>query len=200
MLASKTRLRLFKLFALFVLLLLCGVCIFFFWTTSVASNVDRYVYDLPFKKGTGHKVVQGYGGLFSHMHMAAIDFDMPVGTEVYAAREGVVFAYKDDSDEGGILPGYKKKANYLIIKHDDGSFGCYWHLKKNGVVVKSGRVKKGELIALSGATGLVLKPHLHFSVKQILNYDMNSFVKTRFKTTAGNVFLKNWKEYKSPLN
>lgn len=195
-----TKLRLFKLSGILVLLLLCAFCVFLLWTTSVTSNVDTYIYDLPFNKGISHRVVQGYGGLFSHYHIAAIDFDMPVGTEVYAARGGVVFAYKDASSEGGIFPGYKAKANYLIIKHDDGTFGCYWHLKKNGVLIKSGYVKKGQLIALSGATGLVMKPHLHFSVKRILNYDINSFVKTRFRTTAGNVFLKNWTAYKSPAD
>ena len=69
---------------------------------------SSYIYDLPFEKGTKHKIVQGYGGLFSHKNIAALDFDMPVGTPVCAAREGVIYAYKDDSDEGGIFPGYEK--------------------------------------------------------------------------------------------
>ena len=83
-----------------------------------------------------YRVVQGYGGLFSHSYIAAIDFEMPIGTAVCAAREGVIFSYKDDSDEGGVFSKYKNKANYIIIKHNDGSFGCYWHLKRNGVLVK----------------------------------------------------------------
>lgn len=191
--------RVFKFLAVAILLLTGGLYIFFSWTTSVTTNIDDYVYDLPFKKGTIHRVAQGYGGLFSHTHIAAIDFDMPIGTEIFAAREGVVFAYKDDGDEGGISPKYKKKANYLIIKHNDGSFGCYWHLKQNGVITKSGYVEKGQLIGLSGATGFVLRPHLHFSVKRILNYNINSFIRTKFKTTEGNLLLENWKEYKNPI-
>ena len=196
MIKSLIKSRILKFLAVAILLLTGGLYIFFSWTTSVTTNIDDY--DLPFKKGTIHRVAQGYGGLFSHTHIAAIDFDMPVGTEIFAAREGAVFAYKDGGDEGGISPKYKKKANYLIIKHNDGSFGCYWHLKKNGVITKSGYVKKGQLIGLSGATGFVLRPHLHFSVKRILNYNINSFIRTKFKTTEGNLLLENLKEYKNP--
>ncbi len=180
------------------LLLFIGFIFFFTWTTTVTTNLDSYVYDLPYKKGTEHRIVQGYGGLFSHDHIAAIDFAMPVGTEVFAARPGYVYAYKDDSSVGGPFPKYKGQANYLIIKHEDGSFGCYWHLKKKGVFARSGYVRKGALIGSSGATGFIFKPHLHFSVKRILNYDMNSFVRTRFKTSEGNKLLQVWRVYQRP--
>jgi murein DD-endopeptidase MepM/ murein hydrolase activator NlpD len=123
---------------------------------------------------------------------------MPIGTPIYAAREGIIFSYKDDSDEGGPFSKYKNKANYIIIKHDDGSFGCYWHLKKNGVLVKSGRVAVGQQIGFSGATGQVLRPHLHFSVKRKLNYEMNSFIKTKFKTSVGITLLENGESYERP--
>ena len=123
---------------------------------------------------------------------------MPVGTAVYAARGGTVYSYRDNSNEGGIGEAYKNKANYLIIRHDDGSFGCYWHLSANGVLVKTGRVEGGQQIAISGATGLVIRPHLHFSVKSKLTYDMNSFVQTLFKTTDGVMIVGNGKSYCRP--
>ncbi len=197
---SHSKTKWVKKLGIVFLFILVGLIIFFSWTTSVSTNTDDYIYELPYKKGETYRVVQGYGGLFSHTHIAAIDFDMPLGTKVFAARSGTVFAYKDDSNEGGVSSKYKRKANYLIIKHEDGSLGCYWHLQKNGALIKSGRVQKGQLIALSGATGFILRPHLHFSVKKILNYDMNSFVKTKFRTTQGNIFLKNWRSYENPLN
>jgi murein DD-endopeptidase MepM/ murein hydrolase activator NlpD len=183
-----------------VLLLLCivGIAIVLYVPTAVTKNTDSYIYNLPFKVGTRHKVVQGYGGLFSHKKTAAIDFEMPVGTPVMAAREGVVYAYKDSYDEGGPFSKYKGKANFIMIQHPDGSFGCYWHLQKDGVLVKAGKVKKGQQIGLSGATGFVLRPHLHFSVKRKLNYQMDSFVKTIFQTTDGNVLLKNRNSYTRP--
>ncbi len=190
----------FKILCVVVLIIFFSIIILFSWTTKVTENLDAYIYALPFKKGTRHRVVQGYGGIFSHTHIAAIDFEMPIGTEVFAARDGIIYSYKNDSNEGGVLPKYKRKANYLIIKHNDGSFGCYWHLKKDGVLVKSGYVKKGQLIALSGSTGFVLRPHLHFSVKRVLNYNMNSFLKTQFQTASGSILLKNWKIYENSEN
>lgn len=184
---------------LIIIVVLCaGLFIFLRLKTSVTANLDTYEYNLPFEKGSKYKVIQGYGGLFSHQHIAAIDFDMPVGTPVCAAREGVIFAYKDDSDAGGPFARYKRKANFIMIKHDDGSFGCYWHLQKDGILIKEGRVKKGQLIGYSGKTGFVYRGHLHFSVKRILNYDEDSYIRTKFKTTAGVVILERGKTYERP--
>ena len=72
------------------------------------------------------------------------------------------------------------------------------YVKKNGVLIKSGSVSAGQQIAISGATGQVFNPHLHFSVKRILNYQMNSFVKTKFKTSKGIMLLENRESYERP--
>lgn len=183
-----------------ILLIIAFLFVFSILSSSVTKNLDNYVYDLPFEKGQKHRIVQGYGGLFSHNHIAALDFAMPEGTPVCAAREGIIYAFKDDSDEGGPFPEYKNKANFIIIKHNDGSFGCYWHLKKNGVVVKNGSVPKGQLIGYSGSTGFILRAHLHFSVKRKLNYEKDSFVRTKFKTINGMQLLNNGGLYERPLN
>jgi murein DD-endopeptidase MepM/ murein hydrolase activator NlpD len=190
--------RIIKTILFVAFILTVGLVFLFSYSTSVTKNTDNYEYQLPFAKGDRHRVVQGYGGLFSHSHIAALDFEMPIGTPIYAAREGIIFSYKDDSDEGGPFSEYKSKANYIIIKHDDGSFGCYWHLKKKGVLIKSGRVTVGQQIGFSGATGLVLRPHLHFSLKRKLNYEMNSFVKAKFKTSVGITLLENGESYERP--
>jgi murein DD-endopeptidase MepM/ murein hydrolase activator NlpD len=176
------------------------VLVFSFYSTSVTTNIDSYLYNLPFEKGTKHRVVQGYGGLFSHRNIAAIDFGMPVGTAVYAAREGAVYSYKDNSDEGGPFSKYKNKANYIIIKHNDESFGCYWHLKKDGIVTKKGYIARGQLIGYSGATGFTLRPHLHFSVKRKLNYEKESFVQTKFMTTNGIQILQSRASYERAID
>ena len=175
------------------------VVVYFSLSSKVTKNLDTYIYDLPFKPGIGYKVVQGYGGLFSHKNIAALDFSMPEGTPIYAARSGVIYAFKDDSNEGGPFSKYSKKANYIRVKHSDGSIGCYWHLQKNGVVAKKGAVRKGQLIGYSGRTGFVLRPHLHFSVKLKLNYEMDSFVRTKFRTTKGVVLLKKGERYFRPV-
>jgi murein DD-endopeptidase MepM/ murein hydrolase activator NlpD len=189
-----------KRLVVFILLILLGTYIFSKLTSPFTKNIDNYIYSLPFEKGAKHKVVQGYGGLFSHKNTAALDFEMPEGTGVYAAREGTILNYKDDSDEGGSFSKYKNKANYIIVKHTDGSFGCYWHLKKDDVVVKKGSITKGQLIGYSGATGFTLRPHLHFSVKRKLNYEMDSFVQTKFETTQGILILQNGGCYERSSN
>ncbi len=187
-----------KAVILILVLLLIAVYIYFASGTSVTSNLDSYIYELPFKEGTAHKVVQGYGGRFSHKNIAALDFAMPEGTPVHAARAGEIYRYKENSNEGGPFPKYGKKSNYIMITHKDGSIGCYWHLQKNGVVVKSGKVLKGQLIGYSGSTGFVLRPHLHFSVKRKLNYDPDSFVRTKFRTTKGIRLLDRGDTYERP--
>jgi murein DD-endopeptidase MepM/ murein hydrolase activator NlpD len=184
------------LFVLFILI--AAVLIFWFAASKVTNNLDPYVYDLPYKKGVSYKVVQGYGGLFSHYKTAAIDFSMPVGTPIYAAREGEVYSYKDNGMKGGPSRKYKNEANYVMIKQPDGSYGCYWHLQYKGVVIKKGFVKKGDLIGYSGETGYVLRPHLHFSVKGVLNYRKDSYVRTKFHTTKGDILLKRGNSYEKP--
>lgn len=195
-------LKVFKVFIIAIAIAILAIVFVFllYYSTSVTKNIDNYTYALPFKKGTRHKVIQGYGGVFTHRFIAALDFEMPVGTPVYAARGGIIYSYKDDSNEGGLLPKYKNKANFIIIKHNDGTFGCYWHLKKDGVLVKNGQVSEGQLIGFSGATGQVFSPHLHFSVKRLLNYDTDAFLKTKFKTSKGVMILSRGESYECPLN
>lgn len=62
--------------------------------------------------------------------------------------------------------------NYLVIAHSDGTFGVYWHMKKNGIqVAVGGTVARGDNIALSGNTGNSSTPHLHFDVRT--GWDLN---------------------------
>lgn len=51
--------------------------------------------------------------------------------------------------------------NSVVIDHGEGIFSMYYHCSV--LKVKAGdRVKKGDLIALSGDSGRVSGPHLHF--------------------------------------
>lgn len=183
---------------IFILLVLCiGLVIYLLPGSAVTKNTDSYVYELPYKAGTSHKIVQGYGGWFSHSEKAALDFSMPEGTAVHAARGGVIYSYKEDSDEGGLF-SKNEQANYIIIQHDDGSFGCYWHLQKGGVTIKTGAVTKGQHIGYSGSTGFSLRPHLHFAVKRKLSYAKDAFVRTKFRTDKGIVLLERGNRYERP--
>ena len=72
---------------------------------------------------------------------------------------------------------YKKDMNEIEIKHSDGTYASYSHLKYKGAFVRKGaRVKRGQLIGLSGNTGWSSKPHLDFCVfkKNIKGYKIKT--------------------------
>ncbi len=124
-----------------------------------------YAYALPYKRNTSHVMIQGFNGEFSHKGKYAIDWEMPEGTAICAARGGVVIAVTEKYNVGGQYEELTKKANYIEILHNDGSIGRYAHLKKNGARVSVGqRVKRGQVIGWSGNTGYSGGPHLHFEV------------------------------------
>jgi murein DD-endopeptidase MepM/ murein hydrolase activator NlpD len=129
-------------------------------------------YRLPFEGK--RKVIQGPFGSFSHYEGSqdeeAIDWAMPEGTRVLAARGGVVVALRDDVTEGGPDISYKPNCNYVALMHDDGTFSQYVHLQRGGVLVKVGdRVSAGDVLGLSGNTGWTTQPHLHFEVFHALD-------------------------------
>lgn len=148
------------------------------------------VYELPFLKGQRFPVTQTS---FAETHTRvdgttyAVDFGMPVGTTVCAARDGIVIALREDSDCGGEqLPEYKNSANYLIVKHSDGTYGEYDHIKKDGVLVQLGdNVRAGQKIALSGNTGYSSGPHLHFNVYYVDDKYQKQSVPIAFATDGG---------------
>ncbi len=147
-----------------------------------------YQYDLPFRKGQSFNVYQGYNGNFSHQNENSIDFSMPEGTEIAAAREGVVVDFVSHNNKGCPTRNCIDQANYITILHPDGTFAQYYHLKQNGIKVNKGdQVKKGDVIGLSGNTGWSKGPHLHF-VCYLPRVEENKYretVKTLFRTGNG---------------
>ncbi|WP_330746887.1 M23 family metallopeptidase [Chryseobacterium sp. CP-77] len=154
------------------------------------KNYDKdYHYDLPFKKGKSFNIYQGYNGTFSHQNENSLDFTMPEGTEVIAAREGLVTDLVSTSDIGCPTRSCVDKANYITVLHPDGTFAQYYHLKQNGVKVHIGdQVKKGDVIGLSGNTGWSKGPHLHFVcyLPRVENDKYRETIKTLFRTGDGN--------------
>jgi murein DD-endopeptidase MepM/ murein hydrolase activator NlpD len=154
---------------------------------STAVPDGSYIYSLPYAPGTACRVTQGYHGRFSHTGADeyAIDWQMAVGTPVYAARGGVVVGAKGDSDVGGPDRKYESSANYILIQHADGTIGIYAHLMKDGTRVKLGaKVEAGQWIGLSGDTGFTSGPHLHFSVFMAKNGRERLSVPVKFKTST----------------
>jgi murein DD-endopeptidase MepM/ murein hydrolase activator NlpD len=91
------------------------------------------------------------------------DIAAPCGSEVYASQSGVVVESSD-----GWNGGY---GNYIIIRHENGSYSLYGHLSLR-VVEIGDEVEKGELIGYVGNTGYTLGPtgcHLHFEIRGAAN-------------------------------
>ena len=137
------------------------------WGNLTAKHDETYVYSLPFAPGEAYAVSQGFHGAYSHTggDAFAIDFKMNEGTHVHAARGGVVVGSRDDSSSGGPNKKFEWDANYVLIQHDDGTYGHYVHLQKGANRVKVGDlVQPGDWIGCSGNTGHTTGPHLHFAV------------------------------------
>jgi murein DD-endopeptidase MepM/ murein hydrolase activator NlpD len=140
----------------------------FTFGAPVDPSTHNYVYLFPFVHGSKHRVTQGFNGAFTHFNenRYAIDFDLDTGDRIYAARGGLVVAVKQDSNRGGVGPGFAADGNFILVYHEDGTFGNYVHLMQNGSVVQVGdRIEAGQHIGFSGATGQASGPHLHFDVR-----------------------------------
>jgi len=157
-----------------------------------------YVYALPYAEGKTFRVIQGYFSRMTHKERAALDFNMKIGTEIYAARGGIVVRVKEDGAKGGMKSKYRVDGNMIIIQHSDSTRAGYWHLKKDGAFVNLGdSVQKGQLIGLSGNTGYTSMPHLHFLVWKRTGGQWQQ-IGTRFNTNKGIQYLKPFHRYKRP--
>lgn len=108
---------------------------------------------------TGFAMTSAFGNrihpLFGNVRFhKGIDLGTPTGTPIRAARDGRVVS-------AGWGQGY---GNRIIIDHGNGYQTLYAHLDR--LVVKVGdRVAKKAVIGLSGSTGYVTGPHLHFEIR-----------------------------------
>ena len=136
-----------------------------------ARHRARDGYQAPFSAGSDYPITQAFPDQATHESpdsRYAIDIAMPVGTDVLAARGGVVFDVAGDYFKGGVSRAeYAHAANFVRILHDDGTFAVYAHLNWNSIRVRPGdRVVAGQYIADSGNTGFSSGPHLHFAVQR----------------------------------
>jgi murein DD-endopeptidase MepM/ murein hydrolase activator NlpD len=153
---------------------------------ATATHPIDYSYSLPFQKGESFAVHQGYNGNFSHQNENSLDFTMPIGTEVLAARDGIVVKVVENNNQHCPDRSCASYNNYILVYHNDGTFANYVHLRLNGALVKEGdTVKQNEVIGYSGDTGWANGPHLHFMVF-IQRIDSRETIQTKFKINDGN--------------
>ena len=140
-----------------------------------ARHDDSTSYSVPFAQGTKFVLAQGFNGQFTHTSAQsryAVDLGVDEGTPVLCAREGKVMMVEEDFFGAGLdKEKFGSRANHVRVLHDDGSMGVYAHLQLESAKVQPGqRVRRGQVIGLSGNTGFSTGPHLHFAVQ--VNRDM----------------------------
>ncbi|WP_374569938.1 peptidoglycan DD-metalloendopeptidase family protein [Phenylobacterium sp.] len=100
-------------------------------------------------------ILSTYGPKGTGQANDGINVRAPLNTAVRAAAEGeVVYA-------GDQVPGF---GNLVLIKHADGWVTAYAHLSRVDVKMQQ-QVAQGQQIGMSGASGGVAEPQLHFEVR-----------------------------------
>ena len=137
------------------------------------------LYRVPYAIASDYPISQAYPDVVTHRtpdSRDAVDIAMPIGTDIFAARGGVVFDVAADNYKSGLsLERDGPRANVVRILHDDGTYAIYAHLNWNTIRVRPGdRVTRGEYIADSGNTGFSSGPHLHFAIVQNVGLRLES--------------------------
>ncbi|MDA3966894.1 M23 family metallopeptidase [Helicobacter sp. WB40] len=123
-----------------------------------ATYTNSRFWDSPFINPMESVITSPYGSarIFNgevNSYHSGTDFRAKIGTPIYAANSGKVVIAKDR-----FLAGKS-----VVIDHGEGIFSMYYHCSE--IKVKLGDiVNKGDLIALSGNSGRVSGPHLHFGI------------------------------------
>ncbi|MGW7610811.1 LysM peptidoglycan-binding domain-containing M23 family metallopeptidase [Streptomyces sp. NPDC054766] len=124
-----------------------------------ASTSSGSGYTLPVQGssvGTGYKVA---GSMWSSGYHTGVDFVVPTGTTIKSIAAGTVVS----AGWGGAY------GNQVVIQHADGKYSQYAHM--SSLSVSAGQtVTEGQQIGLSGATGNVTGPHLHFEIRTTPDY------------------------------
>ena len=102
----------------------------------------------------------GYGTLMHPFYRTlqshqGVDYTIPEGSRVFATADGIVQSVSGRNSTYG---------QSIVIDHGNGYQTQYSHLSE-AKVRRGNRVRRGDIIALSGNSGLSLAPHLHYEVR-----------------------------------
>ena len=140
-------------------------------------------YVLPYPVGREYTCLQGFNDPYSHYgtFSYSVDFAMPIGTHITAARSGRVVYIHESYSDNDRTAGHE---NVVVVMHEDSTYARYVHLTTNGALVGSGQnVSPGDAIGLSGNSGSGGAPHLHFDVTNTNNGRSDQTIPFDFKNT-----------------
>ncbi|MEV7277515.1 LysM peptidoglycan-binding domain-containing M23 family metallopeptidase [Streptomyces sp. NPDC093111] len=122
--------------------------------SSSAGQTSSSGWVTPIAGGAVSTPYRASGSMWSSGYHTGVDFIASTGTTVRAVGPGTVYS----AGWGGAY------GNQVVIQHADGTFSQYGHL--SSLSVSAGQtVSGGQQIGLSGATGNVTGPHLHFEMR-----------------------------------
>lgn len=116
-----------------------------YWSKPFIQPLDTFIT-------SEYGSARTYNGTLKSYH-GGVDFRARTPTPVLASNDGIVVLAEDRYYAGGTI----------IIDHGEGMYTCYFHLSRFEVNVGD-QVKQGDTIALSGETGRITGPHLHFGM------------------------------------
>ncbi|MFD5233468.1 peptidoglycan DD-metalloendopeptidase family protein [Streptomyces qaidamensis] len=124
-----------------------------------AAESNAGGYTLPVDGATVGTPYRMSGSMWSSGYHTGVDFVVPTGTSLKAVGAGTVVS----AGWGGAY------GNQVVIKLNDGHYAQYAHLSQ--LSVSAGQtVTAGQQVGLSGATGNVTGPHLHFEIRTTPDY------------------------------
>ncbi|WEH14183.1 M23 family metallopeptidase [Streptomyces sp. VNUA24] len=124
-----------------------------------SSSANGSGFSLPIQGATVGTAYKTAGSMWSSGYHTGVDFVAPTGTALKAVGAGTVVS----AGWGGAY------GNQVVIKLADGYYAQYAHL--SSISVSAGQsVSGGQQIGLSGATGNVTGPHLHFEIRTTPSY------------------------------
>ncbi|EDZ61845.1 peptidase, M23/M37 family [Sulfurimonas gotlandica GD1] len=122
-------------------------------STDKAQMSSKFIAPMDSKITSSFGKARVYNDTLNGYH-SGTDYRAKVGTPIKATNDGTVVLAKDRFYSGGTV----------ILDHGHGIYTCYYHM--SDFSVKNGdRVNKSDVIGLSGESGRVTGPHLHFSAR-----------------------------------
>lgn len=123
---------------------------------SISKDIlwnEDFIYPLNSKITSNFGTKRVYNGKLKSYH-SGTDFRAKIGTPIIASNSGIIKISQNRFYSG----------NSIVIDHGQGVYSCYFHLSKMNYKVGD-FIKKGAVLGLSGDTGRVTGPHLHFSFR-----------------------------------
>lgn len=123
-------------------------------TTTKKSYIDsKYIMPIDSKITSTFGRARVFNGSLKSYH-SGTDFRAKVGTPIKCVNDGKVVLASDRFYAGGSI----------IVDHGHGIYTCYYHMSEFSVE-EGQKVQKGQVLGLSGKSGRVTGPHLHFSAR-----------------------------------